>query len=100
MPADVVDHTAIEHQNGIGFGQRRQPVRNDDQGSTMRDTRNVGVDDRFAVGVQRARRLVQDQDRRIDDQRPRNRQSLPLAAREVRRTFITRRSRNRAAVCR
>ena len=88
MPTDVVDHAAIEHENGVRIGQRRQPVRNDDQRSAMRDPRDVGVHDRFAVGVERARRLVQDQDRRIDDQRPRNRESLPLTSREIRRTFI------------
>ena len=73
MPADVVHATTIENENGIRIDQRRQPMRNDDQRATVTDAMQIGVDDRFAIGVERARRLVEDEDPRIDDQGARNR---------------------------
>ena len=56
-------------------------MRDDDQRPAMRDPRNVGVHDRFAFGIERAGGFVKNKNGRIDDQRPRDRQPLPLAAR-------------------
>jgi hypothetical protein len=59
VAADVVDAAAFEHEDRIRGDQRRQPVRNNDQSAPLRDAQQVGVDDRLAVGVERARRLVE-----------------------------------------
>ena len=88
MCADVVNPAAFEDENRVGVDQRGQAVRDDDQGAALRNAQQVGVDDRLAVGVERAGRLVEDQDPRVADQRPRNREPLLLTARQVRRAFL------------
>ena len=56
-------------------------------GPAARDAHEIGVDDRLALRVERARRLVQDQHRRIDDRARGDGQALPLAARQVGRAL-------------
>src|SRR5580704_13351183 len=85
---DVVDPPAFEHEDRIGRDQRGQPVRNDDQRAALGDAHQIGVDDRLALGVERARRLVEDQDPRVGDQRAGDRQPLPLTARQIGRAFV------------
>src|SRR5580658_1034713 len=85
---DVVDPPAFEHEDRIGRDQRGQPVRNDDQRAALGDAHQIGVDDRLALGVERARRLVEDQDPRVGDQRAGDRQTLPLPARQVGRPLV------------
>ena len=41
------------------------------------------LDHRLVLGIDRGQRLVEDQDRRVAQQRPRDRQALPLAARQL-----------------
>ena len=53
-----------------------------------RDAEQVGIDQRLALRVERAGRLVEDQDARIGDQRARDREPLALAAGEVGRAFL------------
>ena len=88
MPADVVNPAAVEDQDGVGGHQHRQAVRDDDEGAAFGDPQQIGVDDRFAFGVECARRLVQDQDPRVPEQRPSNGQALTLAPREIGRTLL------------
>ena len=63
-------------------------MRDDDHRSAVSDACDIRVDDRLAIRVERARRFVEDQDARVDDQRARNRQALSLSARKVWRAFI------------
>ena len=86
--ADVVNAAALEDEDRIRIHQRGEAVRDDNQGAALRDAQQVGVDDRLAVGVERARRLVEDQDARIADQRAGDRETLPLAARQVCRALL------------
>ena len=88
MLAHSFDLAALEHQDGVGFDQRRQPMRDHDDRAPRRDATNIFVDDRLAVRVQRAGRFVEDQDARIDDQRARDGEPLLLSAREVGRTLV------------
>src|SRR5436305_2190944 len=81
--ADVVNAAALEDEDRIRIHQRGEAVRDDDEGAALRDAQQVGVDDRLAVRIERARRLVEDQDARIADQRPGDRETLPLPARPV-----------------
>src|SRR5438874_1691524 len=46
------------------------------------------LDDRFALGVERAGRLVEDQHRRVVNEGARDRQALALAARQIGRAFF------------
>src|ERR1700736_387526 len=88
MGADVVDPAAFEHEDRVGADQRGEAVRDDDQRPALGDAQQVGVDNRLAVGVERAGRLVEDQDPRIADQRPRDGEPLLLTARQVGRAFL------------
>src|SRR5215831_12927451 len=88
MPADVVYTTTLENKNRVSRYQRRQAVRNDDHSAALCDARNVGIDDRLAIGVEGAGRFVKDQDARIDDQRACDGEALPLSARKIGRALI------------
>ena len=83
MPAEIVDPAAFEHQDHVGVHQHREAVRNDDERAAFGDAQQIGVDDRLAFGVERAGRLVEDQDARIADQRAGDRQALALTARQI-----------------
>src|SRR4051812_18570906 len=84
-----VNNTApVEHKNGIRSDQRRKTMRDDDKRSTSGDPCDVRIDDRFALGVERAGRLVQDQNARVENQRTCYGEALPLATRQIGRSFI------------
>src|SRR5205823_9291232 len=67
--ADVVHRAFFEDEDLVGCDQRGEAVRDDDQRTALGDAREIGVDDRFAVGIERARRLVEHQDARVAHQR-------------------------------
>ena len=58
----------------------RQAMRNDEHGAAMRDLRHILLDDPLALVVERTRRLVEDEDARIGDERAGDRNPLPLPA--------------------
>ncbi len=60
-----------------------QPVRDDDDGSIPHDLQHVLLNNAFAFVVQRACRLIEDQNRRITRKRTRDRKTLSLTAGEV-----------------
>src|SRR5208337_4312154 len=64
MPAHRRDLAALENEDGVGIHQRRQPVRDHDHRSTAGDPADVLVDDGLAVGIESARRFVEDQNLR------------------------------------
>src|SRR5579872_4484248 len=87
MTPNVRDFATLEHQDGVGGDKRSKPVRNDDHGSAARDSRNIGVDDGLAFCVQRAGRLVQNENSWVQDQGPGDREPLSLTAGQVGRAF-------------
>ncbi len=88
VPSGVVNPAALQHQYHVGGYQHRQAVRNDHEGAAFGDAQKVGVDDRLAFRVERARRFVEDQDARIADQCASDCEALALTAREVGRPFL------------
>src|ERR1700738_1241540 len=75
------DHmSVVEHQDARGIANGREPVRDHEGGASLHHLVERGVNLGFGDGVERAGRLVEDQDRRILQQRARDRQPLPLAA--------------------
>ena len=86
--ADLLDLAALQHENRVRIHERRQPMRNHDHRPPLRDPADVFVDDRLAVRIERACRLVEDEDLRVEDQRARDRQALPLAARQIGRALV------------
>ena len=63
-------------------------MRDDDHRSALRDATDVVVDYRFAVRIERAGRLVEDENARVEDQRARDGEALALAAGKIRRAFV------------
>ena len=63
---------------------RRQPVRDDQHGAVARDAPHVLLDHPLALIVERARRLVEDEDARVAHQRTGDGDALALAARQAR----------------
>ena len=63
---------------------RRQPVGDDDGRAALHQCLQRLLHVVFALGIQRTRRLVQQQDLRVFEDRPRNRDALLLPARQAR----------------
>src|SRR5258708_6710787 len=76
------DASALDGQDAVGDPHRHQPVRDDEDGAALHDLAHVVVDDFFALVVECAGRLVEDQDARVADQRPCDRDALALPARQ------------------
>src|SRR6185437_14609534 len=88
MTTHIIYVPLIQHENCISFDQGGQPMRDNDHCPSTRYPGNVGVDNRLALSIEGAGRLIQNQDRRIDDQRTRNRETLALSSRQVWRAFV------------
>src|SRR5882757_9952124 len=77
----VLDQAAaLERDDAIRRPHGREPVRNDQNRPPPGDLFHVLLDDALALIVEGARRLVEDQDARVGDERAGNRDALALAA--------------------
>src|SRR5262249_8225684 len=83
MVAVFDDATALDGDDAIGVANGRQPLGDDYHGPPLRNLLHVLVNDPLALIVERARRLVEDEDARIADQRPGDSDALALAARQA-----------------
>ena len=83
MSADLDDAAAIEHDDPIGLADGRQAVGDDQARPPDEQAIERRLDQRLVGGVERARRLVEDEDLRVLEQRARDREPLLLAARQA-----------------
>ena len=81
------DPAAIEHQDPVHRPHGRKPVRDHDCRPPLDQPLHRHLDRRLALGIQAARRLVQNQDRRRCQESPRDRHALPLAAGKLHATL-------------
>jgi hypothetical protein len=88
MAADVVDLAALQHHDRIRGHQHGKPMRDADDGTVLGYAHEIGVDDRLALGVERAGRLVEDEDGGIDQQGASDRKALALATGKVGSPFL------------
>ena len=88
MGAGIIQMTALEDEDLVGMDQGGQAVADDDHRAAGRNATEVADEDGLALGVERARGLVEDQDARRGQQRARDRQPLALAARQVAGVFL------------
>src|SRR5947199_249933 len=72
-----------EHQDAVGADAARGAVREDDRRAAARQPVEALLDYRLVLGVDRGQRLVEDQNRRIAQQRAGDPQPLALAARQI-----------------
>ena len=82
MPALFHHATGVDDEDAIGAVDRGEAVRHDDDRPIMRDPLQGGDDGGLGRRVQGRRGLVQNEDRRIPKDGPRDRDTLALAARQ------------------
>src|SRR5580693_7723933 len=77
----VLDQAAaLDGDDAIGKPQRGEPMGNDKHRSAAGDLGHVLLNNALALVVERARRLVEDEDARVGNQRTGDGDALPLAA--------------------
>ena len=82
MGAVFHDAAMVDRDDPVGAAHGGKPVGNDEDGAPGDDAPHIGLDHLFAFVIQRAGRLVKDQDARIGDQGAGDRDALALAAGE------------------
>jgi hypothetical protein len=83
VPAALHDPPLVHHLDAVRLDHRREPVRDDDRRAAPHQPLEGLLDERLAPGVERARGLVEDEDPGILQHGPRDRDPLPLPAREL-----------------
>src|SRR5258708_7178221 len=92
MAALLDDFATVEHQDAVEAAHRRQSVRDHDRGAALHQPFHRLLDQRFGFGIEARRRLVEDQDRRVGQERARQRDALTLAARQLDAAFADQRA--------
>jgi hypothetical protein len=72
---------AAQHHDAVGTSDGGQPVRDHQDGFAVKERRQRGLYFILRRRVHRRRRLVENDDRRVFDERARDLQPLPLTAR-------------------
>ncbi len=75
---------ALNGDDSVGAAHRRQAVSDDEHGAPFGDLIHVLLNHALALVIERARRLIEDEDAWIADQCARDRDALALPAREAR----------------
>ena len=76
------DLAPVENHDLLGIPHRREAVCDRDRRTPLGKTLERLLDEPFGLRVERRGGLVEHEDRRVPQDRPRNRHALPLAARE------------------
>ncbi len=87
MRAGLGNPAAIEYHNFVGAPDSGEPVRDHDHRAVAHQGLERPLHQHFRFGVQMRSSFVQDQDRRVLEQCPRDGQTLSLAAAELGTTF-------------
>ena len=100
MRALLDDAALVEDDDAVGAAHRREAVGDDERRAALHQVREGAGDERLGLGVELRGRLVEDQDRGVLVDRPRDREPLALAAREPGAALPDRASRSPAAAAR
>ena len=76
------DEAVLEHDDQVGAAHGREPVGDHEGGTAVQQPTERTLDPPLGGDVDGARRLVQDQDARVGEQRACERDELTLAERE------------------
>src|ERR1043165_781612 len=79
--------TVMQHDNPICILNRRQSMRDDDRGAVAHHAFDRALNQLLRLGINRARRLIQDQQSRIESKRACKRDELLLSNRQSRTTL-------------
>src|SRR6266849_1800239 len=77
------DAAALEHDQPVHARDGREPMRNGNDGLAGHERAQARLNGGFDLAVERGRRLVEHEDRRILEDDARNGDALALAAREL-----------------
>src|ERR1043165_354057 len=83
MRAALDDAALLHHQDLVGVHDRRKPVRDDERGVALGDTVELGLYRLLRFRIERRGRFVEDEDARFLEDRPGDRDTLLLPAREL-----------------
>src|SRR5690348_1750877 len=83
MAAAFHDLTGLEHQNLIGAADRRQAMRDHERRPSGSQATETVLNHLLAFAVETRRRLVENQDARVCQNRARDRHALALTARQL-----------------
>lgn len=83
MRSGFDDASGVEHDDPVGIDHGGEPVRDHQCGTPAAELGEFGLDLALGRGVERARGFVEDEDRRILQDRPRDCDALFLAAGEL-----------------
>src|SRR5690348_9794803 len=78
------DLAVLEHDDHVGVADRRESVGDDERRASLEERAQGGLDLPLGADVHRARRLVEDEDPRVGEQRTRERDELALPERQPR----------------
>ena len=79
MASCFSDPPLIEDDDLIGVSNRRKPMGDDEDRPPCHQSIHALLDNRLGVGVDRAGRLIQHEYRWVGDDRPSDRDQLPLS---------------------
>ena len=85
--AALHDLSLLHHHDLIGAANRRKPVRDDERGPSLHQIRKALLDHLLRFRVEAGRCFVENQNARLGQNGARNRDALPLAARELHAAF-------------
>ena len=91
VPAALDDLAALDHQDGVGMHDGVQAVRDHDGGAVLAEMLDRLLHLLFGFGIERGGGFVEQDDRRVLDQRARDRDALALAAGQLRAVLADRR---------
>src|SRR4051812_10907306 len=82
MPARLYNSAALQNKDLVGMNYRGEAVRGEDCDEVLphRNVANRFADLQLGQRIQRRRRLIENEQARMTQQRPRNRKALLLAA--------------------
>ena len=87
MPARFDNRSTIEHDHAVRATDGAEPMRDDQRCSALQQLFQRVLDESLAFRVEARRGVVEDDDGRIAQEHPRNRDALSLAARKLHATF-------------
>src|SRR4051812_48632695 len=87
MGSALDDPAVLHHEDLVRALDGRQAMRDDERRSPLAERAQTVADERFALAVQARRRLVQNENARIREDRARDGHALPLSAREFYAAF-------------
>ena len=80
MRAAFANRAAFEHRNHIGAANRRKAVSDDEHRAPSHQIVQRALHEHLGFGIELGSRFIENQNRRIFQERARNRQPLALAA--------------------